>query len=441
MRGRASDVSIVVVNWNGRHHLRELLPSLSILHAAEILVVDNGSSDGSQQFVRSTFPSVRLLENPANCGFAHPSNRGAMSAKGRYVAFINNDAKAHPDWLQAALDGIGPDCPCVASRILDWTGDRIDYNGSSLQYLGYALQRDIGRLVKEVSSQDRVLFPCGGAMLIDRQVFLDVGGFDEDYFAIFEDVDLGWRLWILGYEVGFAPDSIAFHKGHATLSRHAGEKMRYLMHRNALMTIAKNYEETNYRRVFPLALIMAIKRAVIFSGVEKEAFYLWSKTEERIKAGDDIKAQQLMDALNHVVSVDDVLESLPMLLEKRRRIQQRRKRSDQELFSLFVDPLRPIVEDARYIEQELSYLAHLDLEQLLDVSEYRSHLRELPRHLEERIDGLRSQLKGWQWIGTNAMSHPPAVGRSSFRKLARLCRSEGFSGVWRHLSAYLNRGR
>ncbi len=158
-----------------------------------------------------------------------------------------------------------------------------------------------------------------------------------------------------------APDSVVRHRGHATLETQAPEKTRYLMHRNALLTIFKNYDEENFRKIVPLALVLSVKRAVHFSGVRKESFYLWSETRHKLDEGDETARSQLLDSLNHLVAVDDVLQALPRLVEKRRRVQALRRRSDREIMELFGDPLRRIVEDPVYVKEELELLEALDL--------------------------------------------------------------------------------
>lgn len=421
MSRSASDVSVITVNWNGKEHLENLLPSLLSLRAREIIVVDNGSDDGSVEWIRSQHPTVRVLENETNQGFCQPNNRGAREAKAPILAMINNDARAHPDWLQAGLERLSGDARCVASRILNWNGDRIDYNGSSLQYLGYALQKDIGRLVSEVSTEDRALFPCGGAMLIERDYFLDLGGFDEDYFAVYEDVDLGWRIWIEGGEVALAPDSVIYHRGHGTLSRHPDARMRYLMHRNALLTILKNYEDDSIRRVFPAALILAVRRAVLLSGVQRNSFYLWDAAA-RLPA----RHVDRVDGLSHLVAVDDVLRMLPEAMRKREAVQRRRKRSDAEILRLFGDPFRTIVHDPDYAEGEIELQRLLDLDSLFQAKPDISPLPLLPVQLREEVEGLRRELKRMRTVGAGAWLHPPAgQGGSRLRRLFRIWRAGG----------------
>ena len=430
----------IIPNWNGREHLAHLLPSLCRLCCKEILIVDNDSSDGSQEFVRQHYPQVKILQNEINRGFSQPNNLAASHARGRYLAFINNDMRADEKWLHAALPYLNDKVPCLASRILDWRGEHIAFNGSSLRYLGYALQRDIGTLLKDVSSDNKILFPCGGAMLIDREIFLRLGGFDEDYFAIYEDVDLGWRLWITGYEVAFAPESIVYHRGHGTFKTHENEKMRYLMHRNALLTILKNYEEETFRKILPLAIILAIKRAILFSGVEKESFYLWAHTRRRLRDCEPEVQFRILDSLNHLVSLDDILQSMPQILQKRRKIQQSRKRRDSEILNLFVDPFRSIVDHPLYQKEESQYLHLLDLASLFDMGHGSRPCEPLAPLFERKIRDLQAQLKGWQWIGSQALMHPPSPSRNRPAQFLRTWRKEGFNTAWHRFLEYIERG-
>ncbi len=429
----AADVSVITVNWNGRGHLEVLLPSLLPLGPGEVIVVDNGSTDDSVEFLRRRFPQVRILRNQRNLGFASPCNQAAQTARGPVLAFLNNDMRCHPEWIAAAVPKL-ESAACVASRILDWEGVRIDYNGSSLQYLGYALQRDLGELVASVSTPDRVLFPCGGAMFIHRDVFLEMGGFDEDYFAIFEDVDLGWRLWLSGREVRLAPHSCVYHRGHGTFQAHSLPKMRYLMHRNALLTIVKNYDSDHFRRIVPLAVLLALKRAVRCSGVNREAFYLWHDTATRVLEAKDPQAlENLLDAFNHLVAVDDMIQLLPRILEKRRRIQAARRRTDAELFALFSDPLRPIVLDAEYMAAELDLIRSLRLDEVFCTEDFVRALDTAPSLAQERLRTARRELERIEQQGLAAVLHPPAPvhPRPRWRRFLEVCREEGLAAACR----------
>jgi hypothetical protein len=270
-------------------------------------------------------------------------------------------------------------------------------------------------------------------MLIDRDLFLQVGGFDKDFFAVFEDVDLGWRLWLAGERIAFAPESVTYHRGHATLASQGSVKMRYLMHRNALLTIIKNYEESTFRRILPLALVMAVKRAVRCSGVRKESFYLWSNVDHDVPA-----SESMMEALNHLVAVEDVLESLPRLLARRSRVQSLRKKSDEEILALFRDPLRPIVEDPEYVAQELEYLKFLDLDRMFPVADYERFAADLDDQLSLKIRELRNELEGIQWQGVRSLAHPN--NRSKRVGFLQLYRSLGIRKALAYSAKKFRRG-
>ena len=407
MSPSVSDVAVVTVSWNGLAHLRRLLPSLVTLGAGELIVVDNGSSDGTVAAIGNEFPQVRVLANPANRGFAQPNNLAAAATECPVLALINNDMRADPLWLQAGLERLSGPVACVASRILDWEGKTVDFNGSSLQYLGYAMQLDSGAVAERVTDRDRVLFPCGGAMLIDREVFQRVGGFDESYFAIYEDVDLGWRLWLAGYEVAMAPEAVAYHRGHATFATQPNEKVRYLMHRNALMTILKNYEESTARKVFPLAVALAMRRAVTLSGAQPESLYLWAESEATLAGSLADMSRGLGEAFTQLVAVNDVLDRFPEVLARRNEVQKLRKRGDSEIIDLFTDPLRTIVEDPDYLSLEKRLGDWLEMPARLSTPEVAA------APVGPSARRLRSELDALQWLGGSALTHPPDAGRKA----------------------------
>ena len=293
--------------------------------------------------------------------------------------------------------------------------------------------------MEEVSQDGEILFPCGGAMLIDRQVFLEVGGFDPDYFALFEDVDLGWRLWVMGYRVAFAAESITYHRGHSTLETQTLPKVRYLMHRNALLTILKNYDDERFQKILPLAIRLAIKRAVHFCGVDPESFYIWSDVEAKLQEGDSEAQKRLLDSLNHLVAVDDVLKQLPSLLQKRKRVQERRRRPDERIFELFTDPFRLIVEDPDYAHEEMRLLDALNFPQL-ELDQHKRAAAGLPQQLEARIERLSQELSRSHWIAQHYLSQAPAPPQYSLGKLLGSLRREGLGATWRHLKQRVEDG-
>jgi GT2 family glycosyltransferase len=340
-------ISIIVVNLNGRALLGECLDALIVQDYAqdkiEIILVDNGSTDDSVAFVRDAYPSVRVIEARHNLGFAGGNNRGAQAGTGEYLALINNDARADPGWLSAMVEAAQdqPDVVCVAAKMLSGDGKTIDFIGPVMNLYGRAFQIDEGLPATPgfYDEPRELLAACGGAMLICRDVFLQLGGFDEDYIAYYEDVDLGWRLWLSGYRVMFAPKAVVYHKGHQAGSRFAVEQRYALSEVNALRCVIKNYEEQNLMRVLPLSLFLGVRRSLDQAGLDREQYRFGSAaTGDAQAGGTEPELRMTRVATAYLTAIDLVAEEMPSLLEKRQRIQAMRVRSDRDIFTRF--PMR-----------------------------------------------------------------------------------------------------
>ncbi len=263
-------VSVAVLSWNGRQHLEECLPALRRQLPPgcdwEVLVLDNGSTDGTAGWVRRHHPEVRLIRSPGNLGFCAGNNRLVAEAEGDAVALLNNDTRPRPEWLGElveALAGAEGDVAAVSGRIVDWDGDRLDFARGVLTFDGHAFQKDFGRPLASVeipAAGSELLFACGGNMLIRRDSFLAAGGFDEAYFAYLEDVDLGWRLWSGGERVEFAPGAVVHHRSMATSQLLGNENRGFLFERNAFLTAYKNYQADLWRRLAPAILLTLTHR-------------------------------------------------------------------------------------------------------------------------------------------------------------------------------------
>jgi GT2 family glycosyltransferase len=267
-------VTVVVLSYNSRRHLGLCFRSLVALHypaeRLELMLVDNASDDDSSEFVASHFPQVTIVCNPDNYGFARGNNEGARRARGQLVAFLNPDMRVAPDWLAELVAPIQRelDVVCTASKILNWNGRWIDFAGSGMNFLGFGYQEGWGESPTAHTQEKPVLAPCGGAMLVDRKVFLDSGGFDEGYFAFYEDLDLGWRLWTMGYKVVYAPRAVAYHVHHGSWGQVANAKTAVLYQRNAFSNVVKNYDDESLKRVLPVVLLLYLRRAYLATGVD-----------------------------------------------------------------------------------------------------------------------------------------------------------------------------
>jgi GT2 family glycosyltransferase/glycosyltransferase involved in cell wall biosynthesis len=360
-------ISVIIVNYNGVQHLDACLRSLAQQDYApdrvEVLLVDNASTDGSQAFVRERYPHVRVIQNEGNIGFAPAVNQAAHAATGDYIALINNDAYAAPTWLRVMVElaerrkaeGVA----CVAARILDWYGKLVDFDGAGVSFYGYGGQRHFRLPAERVRVREGpLLFACGGAMLCDRRVFLESGCFDESYFAYFEDVDFGWRLWVLGYQVWMAPEAVIYHRHHGTSGRAQAHQKYTLLERNALATIVKNYDDVNLARVLPAALLLLLKKSLMSAGptIERRDFDLASPP---LPTGrfDVPTVDVLAPALSYVVGANVLLDDLPGLYARRAAVQGRRRRPDAEILPLFQQPFArryPTPEYAMLQEQIVS---------------------------------------------------------------------------------------
>ncbi len=358
--------SIVIPNFNGAEHLETCLASLQQLQYSggfETIVADNASTDGSVELVRKRFPDVRVVTLEENLGFAAACNQGARDARGGIVAFLNNDMRVEPTWLAALVEPLlaDPDVVATGARILSWDGKAIDFVGGSVNFYGHGFQPLHGRPADEMADgRNRpVLFACGGSMATRRDVFLASGAFDEDYFAFFEDIDLGWRLWVLGYRVLFVPGAVAYHKGHATGSKLPAHQIRVLYERNALATVIKNYDDANLARVLPAALLLAAERALVYGQVDRRGYRVWAKAHEQSETIERV-------GVSHVVAMAEVAEHAGALWAKRAIVQAHRRRADSEIFRLLDAPFETNCLDLAYMNTQKTLQEALGIEEIFE---------------------------------------------------------------------------
>lgn len=347
------EVSVIVLNFNGKDLSDACIASIAQQdfpsESIEVVFVDNGSADGSVDHIRSRWPDIHVVELERNLGFAGGINAGVRAAKGRYVALINNDARADKLWIKEGVAAFrrGMDIGMVASKILTLDGQNIDFGGGALSFYGHGFKVGVGEPDRgQYDAPKETLFGSGCALFMPRDLFLEVGGFDEDYFAFFEDVDLGWRLWLLGYRVWYEPKSVAYHRHHGTADRFGVERERFLLERNALITIFKNYDGVNLEKFLPASVLLTLERGMTSWSVEADKYDLakggggWTGAPEQISPM----------TTAHLLAVSEVTQRLPEILAKRRTIQAARKRSDSEILRLFGYGLHPNINEPRFLQ-------------------------------------------------------------------------------------------
>jgi GT2 family glycosyltransferase len=229
--------SVVIPTWNGAELLRAALGSLNhqTYRDFEIIVVDNGSRDRTREMLAEEFPGVRCIALPENRGFAVAVNLGIGASAGEYVALLNNDAEAEPDWLGALVDALDrhPEAGSVASKMLDAREPGIiDAAGDTMSL--FAWNAGHGERDGPPFAQGReVLSACAGAAGYRRKLFDEIGLLDESYTSWFEDVDLGLRAQLAGFRCWYEPSAVVRHHGSATLGR-MSETKTYFTVRNTL---------------------------------------------------------------------------------------------------------------------------------------------------------------------------------------------------------------
>lgn len=246
--------SIVVLNWNGRDLLAEGIPSIERAVKAdgrphEILVVDNGSTDGSLEYLRRFHPDVRVLALPRNLGFAEGSNEGVRAARHDVVVLLNNDMVVDPGFLRPLLDGFRPETFAVSSRILMQDASRIQEETGRTTAVFRRGRIDFGHRGMDGPPFPRSYYPVswagGGASAFHRERFLALGGFRSLYSpAYVEDVDLSYQAWSLGWEVLMAPQSVVHHKHRATSLRlFSPSQLQVLITRNHFLFLWTNIQD------------------------------------------------------------------------------------------------------------------------------------------------------------------------------------------------------
>lgn len=208
-------VSIIIINYNGKSYLEECLQSLKKItyNNFEIILVDNNSTDNSVEFVKNHYPSIMIIKLDKNYGFAYPNNVGVKNARGELLLFLNNDTSVDPQFVTELVDAINSDSKiAICQSMLLKPNGEVDSSGDFIDHIGIAYSSK-----KKIENVREILSAKGASMLVRKEIYNKLGGFDEKFFISFEDVDLGWRSWILGYKVVVIPKSIVFHKGGKTV--------------------------------------------------------------------------------------------------------------------------------------------------------------------------------------------------------------------------------
>lgn len=262
-------VVLVIPNWNGR---RLLEPCLRSVFAQEfqdfgVILVDNGSTDGSVDLVRMCFPQVLIIENDTNRGFATANNQAIRASTSEFVATLNNDTEVNPRWLGALVEAMDADPQigmCASKMLLANQRDVIEASGIVVDKAGMIWNRESGTMNQSsVAASIPVFGACAGAALYRRTMLDEIGLFDEDFFAYMEDVDLSWRAQWADWKCVYVPGASVRHVHSATGKEGSHFKNR-LLGRNKIWLLCKNYPLLSWHVLLVLAYdLMSVGYAII----------------------------------------------------------------------------------------------------------------------------------------------------------------------------------
>jgi len=377
-------VAIIILNYNGRHHLEGCFSSLAALDypkdRLEVILIDNGSDDGSAQEMRERHRWVRLIENARNLGFTGGCNQGAKVADtAELLVFLNNDMRVEPRWLAELVAPIvRGECKATSAKMFSWDGKLINSVGGGMNFHGMGIQT--GYMETPGPEHDiprKTLFACGGAMAIDKRVFHEVGGFDPEFFAYYEDVDLGWRMWILGHSIHYVPSAVCYHHHSSTSRTFPPETLRVLQVRNPLYSCFKNYDDENLRKVLPAMLALAIRRMLLISGIPSDRPFriedvdldrpgAIGKLIDKAKRGFDPDMLLRRNAGADLIAINDLLGNWEHWTARRNDVQRARLRPDSEIFPLFMKPMWCIEDESAYQALHNGITRFMGIEALFD---------------------------------------------------------------------------
>jgi GT2 family glycosyltransferase len=273
---KGDSVSIVILNWNGLEHLQTFLPSV-IQHTpaslAEIVLIDNYSSDQSINWVKKGFPGINIIQNSKNHGFAGGYNEGLKQVKEGIWILLNSDVEVTPNWLPPLLAVFEDEkVAAVQPKVLAWKEkNKFEHAGASggfMDKLGYPFCR--GRIFDAVEKDElqyneplEIFWASGACLGIRSELFRKLNGFDESFFAHMEEIDLCWRLKNRGYKILVNPQSCVFHFGGGTLSAISPRKT-FLNFRNNLYMLTKNLPMKYWLRIVPTRMVLDGVAGLVF---------------------------------------------------------------------------------------------------------------------------------------------------------------------------------
>ena len=324
-------VSIVILNWNGEKYLKKFLPILqehtSNLEKAEIIVADNGSKDGSAKLMKEHFPEIRTILFEKNYGFAEGYNKALREVESDYYVILNSDVEVTPNWLSTLYDYMkaNPDVSACQPKIRSYhRRDYFEYAGAAggfIDKFGYPFCRGriFGEVEKDEGQYDEVVdifWATGACLFIHAADFWEAGGFDEEFFAHQEEIDLCWRLKSRGKRIVCVPQSVVYHIGGGTLKAESPYKT-YLNFRNNLLMLYKNLPYKLFKTTFDVRFYLDNLAALhlLMQGKMQNAKAISDARTEYRKVSPKFAEKRNENILKSVTSIDKEIVQTSILYE------------------------------------------------------------------------------------------------------------------------------
>lgn len=263
------EVTVVIPNYNGKAYIEKCLRSLEKqdFKEYEVIVADNGSTDGSREHVENDFPNVRLLKLKQNFGFSRAVNEGITATKTPYVLLLNNDTEVSKDFVYEMLQAIkkSEKIFSVAAKMIQLNQpEKIDGAGDYYSALGWAFASGKGKTRNHYDKEREVFSACAGAAIYRKKILDEIGYFDEFHFAYLEDLDIGYRAKIMGYKNMYTPKAVVYHAGSGYSGSRYNEFKIRLSSRNNIYVIYKNMPVIQIIINFPLLFLGFFIKAIFF---------------------------------------------------------------------------------------------------------------------------------------------------------------------------------
>jgi len=271
------DLTVIIPNYNGKHFLKDCFDSLNLQnHIFKVIVVDNGSDDGSANFIKENYPEFSVLENKENLGFAKAVNQGINASETEYIFLLNNDVKLKENCISNLIDCIkeDEDIFAVASKMIQYGRDKIDDAGDEYTLLGWTKKVGENKPSNQYNNRKEVFSACAGAALYRQKILDKIGYFDENFFAYMEDVDISYRARIHGFKCIYCPQAVVYHHASGTSGSRYNQFKTRLAARNNVYVPYKNMPWPQFALNFIFLLTGYFIKYLFFLRKNQGKYYL-----------------------------------------------------------------------------------------------------------------------------------------------------------------------